>query len=288
MEPRLDILGCGRLGRTIGRLVARAGAARIGEVATRSLASAQDAVDFIGSGRAVERGFTSPPSDLVLIATPDDAIADRCRALAEAGSLAGCAVFHCSGAASSDLLAPARDAGAQVASVHPVRSFADPARAADAFDGTWCGFEGDAAALERLRPLFDAIGARAFALDADTKSIYHAGTVLACNALVALLETGLRCLEQAGLEREVATSLLEPLVAGTVANVFATDTTEALTGPIARGEAQLVARQLADLEAADPQAAQVYRVLGRTTLELARAQGGAPSDALDVLERILA
>jgi hypothetical protein len=64
----------------------------------------------------------------------------------------GAVVFHCSGAKASTELDALRRAGALVASVHPVRSFADPAAVAADFDGTFCGVEGDAAALALLLP----------------------------------------------------------------------------------------------------------------------------------------
>ena len=46
-----------------------------------------------------------------------------------------------------------------VASVHPLKSFADPATAVANFAGTWCVMEGMPAALAVLQPAFEQIGA---------------------------------------------------------------------------------------------------------------------------------
>src|SRR5690606_18895823 len=52
-RPMLNIVGCGHAARTLARLWAGTGPCAIGDVLTRSPASAQDAVRFIGQGRVV-------------------------------------------------------------------------------------------------------------------------------------------------------------------------------------------------------------------------------------------
>jgi predicted short-subunit dehydrogenase-like oxidoreductase (DUF2520 family) len=47
----------------------------------------------------------------------------------------------------------------------------------------------------------------------------------------------------------------------------------ALTGPIARGDVQTVERHLAALDATDVELADIYRQLGRRTVQLARKAG---------------
>jgi predicted short-subunit dehydrogenase-like oxidoreductase (DUF2520 family) len=175
-----------------------------------------------------------------------------------------------------------------VASVHPVKSLADPEAASRHFAGTWCGVEGDARALAVLRPAFAGIGARLFDVDARFKTIYHAASVIVCNNLIALMEAGLRAYEKGGLPREQALRVMEPLVRETVDNVFRLGPVQALTGPVARGDLTTVARQLDALSAWDSDVAAVYRDLGRFALALGRAQGEAPPEAMDALAALLA
>jgi len=174
-----------------------------------------------------------------------------------------------------------------VASVHPLRTFADPVVAARRFKGTYCAAEGDAAALAVLTPAFEAAGAHVSRIDPAFKTIYHAASVIVCNYLAALMEAGLRSYAKAGLERNEALRMMEPLVRETLDNVFRIGTVDALTGPIARGDHAVVERQVAALTAWDGNVADLYRELGRIALELAHAQGRADAGALAEIARVL-
>lgn len=288
MPETLNIIGPGRAGRALGALFAHAGLCAVQDVLSAETATAQSAVDFIGAGRAVRALGDMRAADFWLLTPPDAAIAPVAAALAAAGRVrAGDIVFHCSGSQPSSILAPLAAAGAQLASVHPLKSFADPAIAAQTFAGTHCAAEGDAAALLRLRPLFERLGARFSVIDPAGKTLYHAASVLVSNDLVALMEAGLRAYGAAGLPRATAQAMMEPLVRGTLDNVLALGTVRALTGPVARGDAGVVARQLAALQALDPRIADAYRALGALALDLARAQGGAADAALEAVAAAL-
>lgn len=269
MAPTLNIVGAGHVGRVLGRLFAANGVFAVQDVLTRSDASALDAVGFIGAGRALAQLDRLRPAQVWMLAVGDDAIAPVCAALAEAGQLAGAVVFHCSGAKASSELQAASRTGAQVASVHPVRSFADPQAVADGFAGTWCGVEGDAAALAQLRPAFEAIGARLVAIDAAAKTVYHAASVFASNYLVTVLDAALRAYAAAGVPDEVARELARPLATETLANVFRLGPAAALSGPVARGDMATVARQHSALAGWDGATADLYQALVEATTLLA-------------------
>jgi predicted short-subunit dehydrogenase-like oxidoreductase (DUF2520 family) len=281
MTDVLNIVGCGRVGRTLGRLWHERGTFAIGGVLTRHPESAAAALHFIGAGRGASDLASLPPAAATLIATGDDAIAQTALELADAGhGSAGQIFFHCSGALASAVLAPLRQSGATVASVHPVKSFADPGPAAASFAGTWCGIEGDSAARERISPAFESIGARLFPIDPDAKTLYHAGAVLACSYLVPLIEASRRCFAAAGVPDDVAACVLEPLASETLRGVLERGGAASLTGPIARGDDALVRRQLESLTALDPELAELYRSVGRAIVGLSRELGEASPDAL--------
>lgn len=288
MKSSLNIIGPGRVGRTLGALLQRAGLCAVQDVLSAEIATAESAVAFIGAGRAVRVLRDMRAANLWLLTPPDAAIASVATALAATGQVRpGDVVFHCSGSQASSLLVPLSAAGAWIASVHPLKSFADPLAAEQTFKGTYCAAEGDAPALAVLTPLFEQLGARIASIDPAGKTLYHAASVLVCNDLTALMEAGLRAYEQAGIERHTAQAMMEPLVRETLGNVFALGTMRALTGPVARGDADVLARQLAALQALDPRIADAYRALNRIALDLARAQGGASTEALKAVERVL-
>jgi predicted short-subunit dehydrogenase-like oxidoreductase (DUF2520 family) len=274
MTPTLNIVGAGHVGRTLGRLFAARGVFALQDVLTRSSASAQAAVEFIGAGSPVGAIDALRPASAWMLAVSDDRIGEVARQLAAGCELQGAVVFHCSGAKASAELAPMRAAGAFVASVHPVRSFADPRQVAEAFDGTFCGVEGDAEALAMLGPAFEAIGARVVAIDARAKTVYHAASVFASNYLVTVLDAALRAYQAAGIPADVARELARPLATETLANVFRLGPETALSGPIARGDTATVARQQAAVGAWDPATGALYEALASATWDLARRKHG--------------
>ena len=268
MTATLNIVGGGHVGRVLGKLLS--GFFAVQDVLTRSAQSAGEAVAFIGAGRPVSSFESMRSADIWLLAVNDDQIASVCARVAARGGLEGAVVFHCSGAKSSAELADAQERGAAVASVHPIRSFADPEQVAASFAGTFCGVEGDPRALALLTPALEAIGARPVAIEASAKTVYHAASVFASNYLVTVLDAALRAYQAAGIPEAVARELARPLSGESLANVFRIGPEAALSGPIARGDMETVARQQQALNAWDAPTAQLYQALVLATTELAR------------------
>jgi predicted short-subunit dehydrogenase-like oxidoreductase (DUF2520 family) len=269
MAAPLNLIGAGHVGRVLGRLFAQHGCFQVQQVLTRSTRSAQQAVDFIGAGSAVAGYDQLQPAAVHVLAVGDDQIVPACEALALAVPLKDSIVLHCSGALASDRLQAARDAGALVASVHPIRSFADPAAVSAQFSGTFCGIEGDAAALAVLTPALRAIGAQPVPIDASAKTVYHAAAVFASNYLVTVLDAALRAYQAAGIPEAVARQMAQPLAAESMANVFRLGAAAALSGPIARGDMATVARQQQAVGQWDAATGALYQALVGPTIDLA-------------------
>jgi len=270
MTITFNLVGAGHVGRVLGRLLAQHSGFAIGQVLTRSEASARQAVTFIGAGQPILHYDQLQTADVHLLAVGDDQIGPACAALAAAVPLAGSIVFHCSGALASSHLQAARDAGALVASVHPIRSFADPEAVAGHFAGTFCGVEGDAGALAVLVPALAAIGARPVPIDASAKTVYHAAAVFASNYLVTVLDAALRAYQAAGVPEDVARQMAQPLAAESMANVFRLGAAAALSGPVARGDMATVARQQQAVSRWDAATGALYRDLVAPTAALAQ------------------
>lgn len=283
----LNVIGAGRVGRTLASLWEEKRTFRIQDVLDGTEQGARSAVAFIGDGKPASALDSMRAADVWMVTTPDREIAGSAGKLAAAGLLReGDIVFHCSGSLTSGDLAPAAARGAFAASVHPLKSFADPRDAVRTFSGTYCAAEGDAAALEVLGPAFARIGGRLSHIDPQFKMVYHAASVIVCNYLTALLETGLRCYEKAGLPRETARDMMEPIVRETLDNVLRSGTAAALTGPIARGDTEVVEREIEALAGWDERIAEIYRSLGVMAVELARARGEADREALDRIDAL--
>ena len=269
---RLNIIGAGKLGQTLARLLQDNDQFVIGDIVNRSLSSAQEAQAFIGGGRAIQTLDQTKAADIWLIATADKDIIDCASALYQLPHFSGHeVVFHCSGSLGSQVLCE-KNHTKHVASIHPIHSFSDPKKSIDTFSGSHCAYEGNSLALTVLLPAFESIGAQLLAVDGDQKTTYHAASVMACNYLVALMDASLSCFELAGIPREQAQQLLLPITHATLDNALKDSPVNALTGPIARGDLDTVRAQVAQLSPY-PQLQGIYQQLGLQTLDLAVRQG---------------
>jgi predicted short-subunit dehydrogenase-like oxidoreductase (DUF2520 family) len=206
----------------------------------------------------VEVADAGRDADLVVVATPDAAIADT--ALEFAGGLRpGALVVHLSGACPVEELDKLHGErpDVQVGALHPLQSFPSVELGLERLPGSWCAVDGPPA-VERLAL---SLGMRPFRVAAGERARYHAAATIASNHLVALLAQAVRVAQAAGLPPEA----LFPLVRASVDNVEALGAAEALTGPVARGDVDTVVRHLHSLPT-DEQAA--YRALALEALRL--------------------
>jgi predicted short-subunit dehydrogenase-like oxidoreductase (DUF2520 family) len=255
-------VGPGRAGTTIATaLVARG--LRCVAVAGRATDAPSTAAAAARLGaRAVDIGevgrIDGIDTELVIVATPDAEIAATGAALASVVS-PGTLVVHLSGActlAELDKLVTARP-DVLVGSLHPLQSLPSVEVGVERLPGSWCAVDGHAG-VERLAV---SLGMRPFRIADDRRVAYHAAATIASNHLVALLGQAARVAADAGVPAEA----LLPLVRATLDNVDALGPEAALTGPVARGDADTVARHL-DALPADEQRA--YRALATEALRL--------------------
>ncbi len=268
----LNLIGGGRVGRTLGRLWQEGGHYQVQDVLTRSPQTAHDAIAFMGAGLPVTALADMRPADVWMLAVPDREIAAVASALALTPNVAArqsAIAFHGSGALGSVELAPLQALGWRVASAHCLLSFASPQSALQQFAGTACALEGDPLALMELEPAFTRIGAQCFALAAEHKLLYHAGAVFATNFVPVLQALANQLWQTSGVPVEVAARLNATLLRNAVDNVLALGPAGALTGPAARGDLALVARQGAAVAQWDATAGEAYQALSQLAARLA-------------------
>lgn len=268
------MVGGGRVGQTLARLLVAHAGLQMGQLLCRSAAHTQAALAFIGSGSAVNALNDFSPADLWLITTPDGALADTAQALASTRAVSAgppAHAWHCSGFHSHDLLAPLAAHGWALASVHPALSFASPESALAQWPGTLCAVEGDAAAVDQAQALLRATAAQPFAIDAQAKPLYHAGAVFASNFAPVLAATADSLWAQAGVPDAARRSLLHGFIARVAANIARDGPALALTGPVARGDGELLAAQLVALIEHDPDVGAAYEALSVLAARLSRS-----------------
>jgi predicted short-subunit dehydrogenase-like oxidoreductase (DUF2520 family) len=271
MTPKsFSILGAGRMGRTFGRLLTAQGLEPIG-VSCRTLASARQAVRFIGGGvAATSNPRAAARGDIVLITTPDGAIAPLARELAAARlGWSRRIIAHTSGALSSSALEPLARQGAKTASLHPLASVADDRSGLQNLSATPFAVEGDAAAVQTLRRLVQKLGGVPVTIPRQAKVLYHLIACLMSNDLVALLSFGIETARGLGLGRREAARLYLPLVRGTVENVGRLGPVKALTGPVSRGDVTTLRLHGEALRTLPPDLRRLHRTLALRATALA-------------------
>lgn len=237
---RLAVVGAGRAG---GSIAAAADAAGIDvEVGTRDL-------DPAGA-------------DVVLICVPDAAISEACEALLP--NLAPAAyVGHVSGATGLDALQAAAAADHGTFSLHPLQTIPTPGTD---LAGAPCAIAGsDPGSLAMAKDLAEQLGMAPFAVPEEGRAAYHAAASMASNFLIALEESAADLMGAAGVPN--AREVLAPLVLRSAAN-WADSGAAALTGPIARGDEETVARHLEALADHAPELRPLYEALAARTREL--------------------
>ncbi len=282
------IIGCGRLGISLAVFLSEHGFTPV-SFCSRSSDSAKHAAAMAGRGIVYEDAVLAATScSLVFITTPDTQIEGVCEHIAKGGGFTSdSVVFHLSGALSSSVLKTAQKIGAATGSIHPLQAFAPYEKGQKSpFSGINISLEGGSRAVALGREIVDALEAKSFIIPTQAKTIYHASAVVASNYLVTLEHFALSLLEEAGLGEDVAYTILEPLIQGTLNNIKARGSINALTGPVARGDDKIIACHLEDIDKIMPQFSQLYRILGKYTLEIAASRGELDAGAKEKLSRL--
>ena len=276
--PRITVIGLGNWGMSLAATLLAAGLP-LSEIVVKRLPARRS------------RGWNLTTVDRALldatvlwICVPDGAIAEVATRLVarrrELGlRLDGQIVLHSSGVLTVESLKAASDAGAQVASVHPLMTF--PTRKPVPLAGTPFAVESSDALRRRLFALVRRLDGVPFRIDSCNKILYHAAATLASPLLLSGLVAAQRAAMLAGLSAKQATRILAPIAASTVQNFNMRGAGESFSGPIARGDIATIQLHLQAL-AAHPILFDVYRSLSRNALE------HLPSRKRDELCRALA
>ena len=216
--------------------------------------------------------------DLVFITTPDSVIAE-----VAAGVIwrPGQGVVHCCGAAATELLISAADAGAAVGAMHPFQTFAaliEPEEAARRLSGVTFAVSATGWLAEYLPSLAASLGGRAVAISDDLRPLYHASAVLSCGYVATLLDAAVNLWIEMGFSVDDGVRAALPLARATIEAIAAAGPANAVTGPVVRGDATTIAAHLDALSRYAVHLEPLYRELTLASLPLARGKGVAESD----------
>ncbi|MDT4896282.1 MAG: hypothetical protein QOH25_1359 [Acidobacteriota bacterium] len=303
-KPTVAIIGAGRLGTALARALASHGY-KVEAVMARTIRHARRCAELVGThplALASAQLDQLPASDILFITTPDDAITEvaaelaatigshtgKVKSVGKGKGNRGRTVLHASGALSSAALQSLRDAGFATGSMHPLVSVSDPLQGAKSLGAAFFCVEGSVVAVRVARSVVLALGGQSFSISAGDKALYHAAAVMASGHTTALFDIAMEMLVRCGLAPRRARAVLLPLLRSTLENLYTQDPAHALTGTFARADKTTVGRHLTALRSRRMEdALAAYMLLGRRSLQLAKAAGVSP-DALKEIARALA
>lgn len=269
---RIGFVGAGKVGKALGLFFSRRGLTIAGYY-SKTPASAGHAAELTGSGTYASPEHLVQDSDVVFLTVPDGVLTEMDMQLAKLGRdrafpCERC-FLHTSGALPSRCLAQLAAMGCAVGSMHPLQSFGEPEESAARLDRALITLEGTERAVAVMEEILRRTGALSVrAISPDRKPLYHAGACIASNYLVTLLESALCCFEAAGIGRVQAMDALRTLMESALENVRVKGPSDALTGPIARGDAGTVAVHLESLARELPSESELYRTMAERTFHM--------------------
>lgn len=276
-RPRVGVIGTGRVGAALGAALLRGGNDVVA-VHARSAASRTRAAALLPGVPCLEPEQVAAASDVLLLTVPDPEIAPLVHLLAaRAAFRPGTVVVHTSGRHGLGVLEPAAAAGAAALAVHPAMTFQGTPTDVDRIAGTHFGVTALGRHWDLAERLVAALGGHPVSVPEQLRPLWHAGLAHGANHLVTLVSSALEVIAATGASDPAA--VLRPLLTAALDGALERGM-DALTGPVARGDAATVETHLAALDEVTPGEQPLYLTLSRATAE--RVQQPSPA-VLDVL-----
>ena len=163
-----------------------------------------------------------------------------------------------------------------VCDIPSLQTFPDPLAGVEALPGAVFGACGRGLAAQWCVKLASALGGTTLQVSEERLPLYHAAAVVASNYAVGLVHAASSLMELAGIGHLEAREAMRPLIEASVRNALTMETEQALTGPLARGDASTVRRHLDAMRDHSGPLAEYYRASGRYLLPVAVRRGLAP------------
>ncbi len=273
MSKKVSIIGAGIVGTAVAYILKTKGY-EVVAVGSRSQDSLTRAYSYMAGLLTTDVVKAANLGDLIFITTRDDQVEKVCEKIArESGFKAGDVVLHMSGVLSVEVLNSAKGAGASIASIHPIQSFADIDLAIEQLPGTYFGVTAEEEIQPLVFELVKDLGGVPIAVKDEDRPLYHAAACVVSNYLVALLYLAQEIYSNIGISNEISLRAVWPLIEGTLKNIKEKGTSKALTGPIARGDVDTIKKHLLAFESKLPDATGIYKEMGHYTVDVAIEKG---------------
>ncbi len=289
---RVSLVGAGALGTAIARRLSSVGY-RFLSVVNRTISDAQSLAGSLGVTEYSDTiDSVSPNTNLLLLTVSDSALQSVTEKLATLRlPFHHLTVVQFSGALTTDVLRPLSQKGAHTISLHPFQTFPKGISSHDAESLFKCFFGLQSDELEGIevgKKIAHDLGGKVMIVPKEAKTLYHIAGVMASNYLVTLASLSSEVFAALGLSPKDVAKIIEPIMRQTLNNIASAPTiADALTGPIERGDAQVIARHLRELSEQVPHLLPIYAAFAIETVRVAIHKGSiSQSDASEILDML--
>jgi len=210
-------------------------------------------------------------SQLFFICVQDDNLINVIENFISAGySIEGKIFVHTSGVYSSEIMGSFQEKGAFIASAHPIYSFSTSKPSKQLMNGVYFDIEGDDEAIAYIIPLLKQMGCISVQLSKDQKLPVHLASVFYSNYFVGLADIAQNILQKADLADQNLFKPFLPLIQSTLRHLEDSTPSEALTGPLKRGDLLTLQKHVSYLKKNYPEGLQVYLDMGKILLKVGK------------------
>lgn len=238
------------------------GPGRVGQ----SLATALTSGGFNPEVKGRDTDLSGLDGRVILLCVPDQVITPLADQIGAAGSRPAL-IGHTSGASTLEALAGAQAEASF--SLHPLQTVPDATTDLNDCPAAVAGTS--EAARDAAKSLAEAAGMKPFEVAESDRATYHAAASIASNYLITIEQTAAELL--GGIAVENPREVLEPLVRRSLEN-WLDRGSDALTGPIARGDQATVESHRAALSMRRPELMDLYDALAEETRRIADDRDG--------------
>lgn len=268
----ISFIGAGKVGTALGLYFKQKGL-QVGGYYSRTYQHAVDASKLTESRAYSSITELLSDSSMVWLTVSDDAlqlIANEIALLQIPQNIK--AFVHTSGVHSSEVLQPIKDLGFSTYCAHPLMAFGDPAESLEQLKAAYFCLDRRMDNLksnndEYLTHFFEKTGNPTLQIDDDKKELYHCAAAVLSNYMVTLLNMSYEMFAKSGMTKSEIKKATDPLLRSTLKNIAENKSmSDALTGPIKRGDKTTIEKHLTTLEKNMPSKLTLYKELGKETM----------------------
>lgn len=263
---RLHVIGAGKVGRSLAKAY-HCNGGKLGFLVNRSVEHAKESVSLVGVGIPLSfNDLKGKELDGILaITVPDRKIEEMVEFLNNYCDLSGVSfAFHCSGYMDSRVLSPL---SIPYACVHPIFAFGRVVNPEE-LEGVYYDVSGNEKGLEYARELVRSLKGIPLKVNEDQKKVLHLAAVISSNFGLTLMAQAVKLCQMVGVDIEKA---LLRLMKSVLSNVEIAGLKKSATGPVVRGDWNVVNAERELLKLLDPDSVDLYDKL----VEITRREFGA-------------